>query len=276
LIDNTDTSIVSNITTIKIRKQFSPTLNSSTKYDIYFRNSLYNPVSGYNASQGGILESSGFKVSGDTTNIYFLDDDGAGNVRRYRFLGGTRSYINNTQGTINYSTGQIYRRVGAFSTTPNLPENVMTLSDILDSTTSQMTTFDFETDGKRVKLNDLLIIPENINCYSGEYTFGFPKEIVELTINKEMIPMLLKLGKPGIVKLLKSIETMPNFRSSLNLEDTRLPQKITRLFSNQAQEKERAEIIAELEEYGFEEVEQQVWEEYTISELKGLLGKFKK
>jgi hypothetical protein len=107
LIDNTDTSIVSNITTIKIRKQFSPTLNSSTKYDIYFRNSLYNPVSGYNASQGGILESSGFKVSGDITNIYFLDDDGAGNVRRYRFLGGTRSYINNTQGTINYSTGQI-------------------------------------------------------------------------------------------------------------------------------------------------------------------------
>ena len=107
LIDNTDTSIVSNITTIKIRKQFSPTLNSSTKYDIYFRNSLYNPVSGYNASQGGILESSGFKVSGDTTNIYFLDYDGAGNVRRYRFLGGTRSYINNTQGTINYSTGQI-------------------------------------------------------------------------------------------------------------------------------------------------------------------------
>jgi hypothetical protein len=107
LIDNTDTSIVSNITTIKIRKQFSPTLNSSTKYDIYFRNSLYNPVSGYNASQGGVLESSGFKVSGDTTNTYFLDDDGAGNVRRYRFLGGTRSYINNTQGTINYSTGQI-------------------------------------------------------------------------------------------------------------------------------------------------------------------------
>ena len=107
LIDNTDTSIVSNITTIKIRKQFSPTLNSSTKYDIYFRNSLYNPVSGYNASQGGILESSGFKVSGDTTNIYFLDDDGAGNVRRYRFLGGTRYYINNKQGTINYSTVQI-------------------------------------------------------------------------------------------------------------------------------------------------------------------------
>ena len=107
LIDDTDTSIVSNITTIKIRKNFTPTLNSSTRYDIYFRNSLYNPVSGYNAVNGGILESTGFKISGDTTNIFFLDDDGAGNVRRYRLVGGVRTYANNTQGTINYSTGQI-------------------------------------------------------------------------------------------------------------------------------------------------------------------------
>jgi len=107
LIDNTDTSIISNITTIKIKKTFTPTLSSSTKYNIYFRNALYNPVSGYNASQGGILESSGFKISGDTTNIYFLDDDGAGNVRRYRLSGGVRTYANNVQGTINYTTGQI-------------------------------------------------------------------------------------------------------------------------------------------------------------------------
>ena len=107
LIDDTDTSIVSNITTIKIRKSFTPTLNSSTRYDIYFRNRIYNPVSGYNAVNGGVLESTGFKISGDTTNIFFLDDDGVGNVRRYRLVGGARSYSNNTQGTINYTTGQI-------------------------------------------------------------------------------------------------------------------------------------------------------------------------
>ena len=117
LIDNTDTSIVSNITTIKIRKTFKPTLNSSTRYDIYFRNRIYNPVSGYNAVNGGVLESTGFKISGDTTNIFFLDDDGLqtvypdgsirGNVRRYRLLGGVRSYVNTNQGTINYTTGQI-------------------------------------------------------------------------------------------------------------------------------------------------------------------------
>ena len=107
IIDDTDNSIVSNITTIKIRKNFTPTLNTSSRYDIYFRNSLYNPVSGYNATNGGILESSGFKISGDTTNVFFLDDDGAGNVRRYRLTGSVRTYANNTQGTINYTTGQI-------------------------------------------------------------------------------------------------------------------------------------------------------------------------
>ena len=106
-IDDTDTSILSNITTLKIRKEFTPTLNSSTLYNIYFRNALYNPHSEHNKAAGGILESSGFKVDGDTTNEMFLDDDGAGNVRRYYLVSGVRTYANNTQGTINYSTGQI-------------------------------------------------------------------------------------------------------------------------------------------------------------------------
>ena len=107
LIDNTDTSIVSNITTLKIRKEFTPTLLSSTRYDVYFRNALYNPHSGHNASAGGILESTGFKIDGDISTIFFLDDDGQGNVRRYSLSGSTRTYANNTQGTIDYTTGQV-------------------------------------------------------------------------------------------------------------------------------------------------------------------------
>lgn len=107
LIDDADTSIVSNITTLKIRKTFTPILESSTRYDIYFRNPAYNPVEGYNALNGGILESSGFKIYGDSTNVYFLDDDGLGNVRRYRFTGSVKIYNSIPQGTINYLTGQI-------------------------------------------------------------------------------------------------------------------------------------------------------------------------
>ena len=107
LIDNTDTSILSNITTIKMRKEFTPTLNTSNAYNIYFRNALYNPHEGHNKAAGGILSSTGFKIQGDTTNEYFLDDDGNGNVRAYYLVSGVKTYVNSTQGTINYNTGSI-------------------------------------------------------------------------------------------------------------------------------------------------------------------------
>jgi len=107
LIDDTDESILSNITTVRLRKSFLPTIGSSTKYTINFANALYNPHSGHASVEGGILSSTGFKVDGDATNVWFLDDDGQGNVRRYRMDGSVRSYANNTQGTINYLTGLV-------------------------------------------------------------------------------------------------------------------------------------------------------------------------
>ena len=107
LIDDVDNSIVSNITTVKMRKSFTPLLNTSTRYDVYFRNAFYNPHPGHNSMMGGILTSTGFKVDGDN-NEMFLDDDGNGNVRRYYLnINGVKTYINETQGDINYTTGQI-------------------------------------------------------------------------------------------------------------------------------------------------------------------------
>ena len=107
LIDDTDSSILSNITTVQLRKSFTPTIGSSTKYSINFANALYNPHSGHNTSSGGILSSTGFKIDGNTTDVFFLDDDGNGNVRRYKMDGSVRSYANSTQGTINYTTGLV-------------------------------------------------------------------------------------------------------------------------------------------------------------------------
>jgi hypothetical protein len=107
LIDDTDTSILSNVTSLLIRKTFTPTIGSSTRYDIYFRNGIFNPHPGHKSGTGGVISTSGFKITGDTTNVYFLDDDGNGNIRRYYFAGSVRTYVNNTQGTVNYETGQI-------------------------------------------------------------------------------------------------------------------------------------------------------------------------
>ena len=106
-VNKADDSILSNITTLKLHKSFTATLTSSTTYTISFNNALYDPHSGHNSDMGGILSSSSFKVSGDTTNDYFLNDDGQGNIRLYYVAGGVNVYINNTQGTIDYTTGKI-------------------------------------------------------------------------------------------------------------------------------------------------------------------------
>ena len=107
LIDDTDAAITSNVTTVKLSKDFTPTLNTSVKYTIPFNNALYNPHSGHDMDAGGILSSSGFTISGDT-NEMFLNDDGKGNVRLYYIADGTtNTYVNNTQGTIDYLTGLV-------------------------------------------------------------------------------------------------------------------------------------------------------------------------
>ena len=106
-INNADTSILSNITKVKMYKFITPTLESALKYTLSFNNALFNPHSGHNSTGGGIVSSTGFKINGDTTNEHFLDDDGAGNIRVYYLSGTTRIYTSTTYGTIDYVTGQI-------------------------------------------------------------------------------------------------------------------------------------------------------------------------
>ena len=107
-IDSTDTSILSNITTIRLYKYITPTLNSALKYTLSFNNAFYNPHSEHNKTAGGIVSSTGFKINDDSsTNEHFLDDDGAGNVRVYYLSGTTRIYTSSTYGTIDYTTGEI-------------------------------------------------------------------------------------------------------------------------------------------------------------------------
>ena len=106
-INDADTSILSNITTVKMYKYITPTLSSALKYTLSFNNALYNPHSEHNKSAGGIISSTGFKISGDTTNEHFLDDDGAGIIRLYYLSGTTRVYTNTSYGTVNYTTGEV-------------------------------------------------------------------------------------------------------------------------------------------------------------------------
>ena len=107
IIDDADSSITSNITKVTLSHNLTPILNSATNYTIQLNNAFHNPHSGHNADAGGILSSTGFKVSGDADNFQFFDDDGAGNIRRYILVAGVRQYQDTTAGTITYTTGEI-------------------------------------------------------------------------------------------------------------------------------------------------------------------------
>jgi len=107
-IDNAESSILSNITKVKMYKNITPTLNSGLKYTLSFNNAFFNPHSGHNAVGGGIVSSTGFKINNDSSlNEHFLDDDGAGNLRVYYNSGTTRVYTDSTFGTMNYTTGEL-------------------------------------------------------------------------------------------------------------------------------------------------------------------------
>jgi len=107
LIDTTDASILSNITTVRIQKTIVPNLNTETKYELKFSNQLYHPHDGHNATMGGIVSSTGFYLPNDST-IYYFDDNGSGVLRIYSLVGGTtRTYADNNAGTIDYQTGTL-------------------------------------------------------------------------------------------------------------------------------------------------------------------------
>ena len=148
-IDNAESSILSNITTVKLRKTISPTLGQSKGYDIEFGdgNKFYNPHLGHNKHGGGITTTTGFKVSG-FTDTFFFDDDGEGNLRRYSLSGSERVYADSQAGTVDYTNGKITINginiletsntddTIHFTVIPNSYDSVAYRSNLLDINTS--------------------------------------------------------------------------------------------------------------------------------------------
>ena len=104
LIDDTDNSITGNITNVTLAHDLKPTIGTSTSYTIPFNNRLYNPHDGHNSTGGGVISSTGFKISGDTINDMFFDDNGSGVLRVYYLVAGVRVYQDVTAGTADYSS----------------------------------------------------------------------------------------------------------------------------------------------------------------------------
>lgn len=94
-LDNLDQSILSTSVDIKIQKRFSPSLTTSQKITLRYRNEIERES----------ITSTQFTYSGFPC---FLDDDGLGNVRIYRFNESKEKvFISVTAGAVNYTTGTV-------------------------------------------------------------------------------------------------------------------------------------------------------------------------
>ena len=65
VIDNTDTSITSNITKVIIRRDLKPEFNKFAQYELCYGNQFHVNAKGYN------IKSTGFKISGESDTVYF-------------------------------------------------------------------------------------------------------------------------------------------------------------------------------------------------------------
>ena len=108
LIDTCERSILSNITTMSIRKELNVQLNVGARYEISFSNSLDNTTELRTATHpygaGNKLTSNEFSYGG-YSNCYL--EDNAGLIRIYRVSGVDNVGVQNNAGTINYVTGKI-------------------------------------------------------------------------------------------------------------------------------------------------------------------------
>ena len=102
-IDDADTSIINNITTVTLRRIVDVVFNLSTSYTVQLNNKIY---------KSGVAEeavmTTGFYIN-DGTTAYYIDDDGAGNLRLfyYNVLDYTKVFVNSSIGTVNYDTGEL-------------------------------------------------------------------------------------------------------------------------------------------------------------------------
>ena len=107
IIDNSQASVTSNITTVAMRRDMEPRLNTYTEYEICYGNRIHiASEEGYN------IKSSGFFVNGISDCVYFGDLPGAdlltGTVFLFKLNSPTQPVIvKKAIGTIDYKKGEI-------------------------------------------------------------------------------------------------------------------------------------------------------------------------
>lgn len=101
-IDSADTSISSNLTSIRLQKRFKPRLDAKTNYSFNMNNPV-KPLT-FVSSSFIVVHDNFLYTAGDTHRV---EDDGLGNLYLIKSAIGSPDSVVKKAGTINYATGQI-------------------------------------------------------------------------------------------------------------------------------------------------------------------------
>ena len=104
-IDNTNASIINNLTTVTAKKGITPSTTIKNDYTIDFNNEIFNPSTTYE----GAVSSGAFTFTDADGTIYsnaFIDDLN-GTLRIFYLSGSDKIILSNTAGTVTYSNGNI-------------------------------------------------------------------------------------------------------------------------------------------------------------------------
>jgi len=128
LIDEVDTSITSNITTVRIRRNLSALINQFANYELCFDNEFFRGNDEYN------IKSTGFNVSGIDGVVYVADKvvvgSTIGNLFLFTLNNNSEPEIVSTKfGTVNYETGELLIDTVNITSTV-LPDNIIEIQAI--------------------------------------------------------------------------------------------------------------------------------------------------
>ena len=102
VIDNTDDSITSNITKVRIRRDLKAVTGQFAQYELCFGNKFHINREGYN------IKSTGFKISNESDTVYLTDvPDSTGTNGIIAVINASKKVIVKSAGTIDYSKGEI-------------------------------------------------------------------------------------------------------------------------------------------------------------------------
>jgi hypothetical protein len=102
-IDTAEKSILSNVTSIKMRKEKQVRLETRDRYEISFN----NPIRPDTLNSNAFIVTEDARIAYNIGDEHYFQDDGNGRIQIYKIFQSNRLVVKEDSGTIDYDTGKV-------------------------------------------------------------------------------------------------------------------------------------------------------------------------